>query len=60
MERLGLHKGRLGSAGLDAHLLKDAGGWSSSTMPLYYGGHSIEGSEMISRYMVRPATALPK
>ena len=41
-------------------LLKDAGGWSSSTMPLYYGGHSIEGSEMISRYMVRPATALPK
>ena len=41
-------------------LLKDAGGWSSTSMPLYYGGHSIEGSEQISRYMVRPTTSLPK
>ena len=41
-------------------LLRDAGGWSSTSMPLYYGGHSIEGSELISAYMVRPVTALPK
>ena len=41
-------------------LLKDAGGWSSTSMPLYYGGHSIEGSRYIAQYMVRPVTALPK
>ena len=41
-------------------LLKDAGGWSSSTMPLYYGGHSIEGSRHISEYLVLSVTALPK
>ena len=41
-------------------LLKDAGGWSSASMPLYYGGHSIENSRFISQYMVRPVTSLPK
>ena len=35
-------------------LLKDAGGWSSTPMPLYYGGHSTEGSRYIAQYMVRP------
>ena len=60
----GACEGRQGPAQLDAQppvsLLRDAGGWSSASMPLYYGGHSIEGSELISAYMVRPVTALPK
>ena len=52
-------KGRLDSHPAAA-LLQDAGGWSSKSMPLYYGGHSIEGSRHIAELMVEPVTHLPK